>query len=167
MREQRVNVLQTKKTADVLLLYPGDSLKEQITCWSGQHPERQAELSSERSLPKIRALLHRATTVLIDATSDPCMATDAFLQAIARLGAGAVAVYTEKMHDDLELFVRMHGSLFLLGPLWNEQWEDYFARQLPSDVPNPALDVPPFDIHAWRLVNRFRKGLDWPLTDTC
>lgn len=169
MRDSLVNVLHIPKTADVLLLYPGDSLKDQITLWSAQHPERQAEMSFERSLPKIRSLLRRATTVLVDATEDPSQATDAFLQAVARLGAGAVAMYTETMHDDLELFVRMRGSLFFLGPILNEHWNDYFERQLPSIIPVPTMQSPPlFGISPWqrsRFVNRFRAGLGWPLTD--
>jgi len=168
MRETPVNVLQIPKTADVLLLYPGHSLKDQITCWSARHPKRQAELSFERSLPRIRALLKRATTVLVDATEDPSQATDAFLQAVARLGAGAVAMYTETMHDDLELFVRMRGSLFLAGPLWNEQWEDYFERQLRNKITASPLDSVRFDLRAWqqsRFSNRFQEGIDLSSND--
>jgi hypothetical protein len=40
-----------------------------------------------------------------------------------------VAVYTERPHNAFEVFVRRHGSLFLLGPLFDEQWEEYFFRR--------------------------------------
>jgi hypothetical protein len=117
-------------TADVLLLYPGQSLRDQMELWCGRHPDRRVQVSCERSLPEIRQLLHRAESTIIDATEDPCQATDAFLQAVARLGAGAVTIYTASGCDDLEVFVRMRGSLFLLGPLFDEQWEDVIAGLL-------------------------------------
>jgi hypothetical protein len=117
-------------TADVLLLYPGQSLRDQMALWRGRHPQRRVQVSCERSLPEIRRLLHRAESTIVDATEDPCKATDAFLQSVARLGAGAVTMYTECGCNDLELFVRMRGSLFLLGPLFEEEWEDVIAGLL-------------------------------------
>ncbi len=69
-------------------------------------------------------------TALVDATEDAARAREVFLRAVARLGAGAVVMYTETMHDALEVFVRVRGSLFLLGPLFDEQWEEYLARLL-------------------------------------
>jgi hypothetical protein len=115
-------------TADLLLLYPAESLKKQISRWALQHPERQVDVSFERSLAKIRHLLRYTDATLLDATHDPAMATEAFLQAVACLGADAVAVYTETLHDDLELFVRLRGVPFFLGPLFDEQWEEFFEQ---------------------------------------
>jgi len=121
-----MNCQRHSTTTDVLLLYPGESLRRQISCWALRHPGRNVAASFERSLPEIRKLLRRAGAVMIDATADDAQAIDAYLQSVMRLGADAVAVYTENMHDGLELFVRRHGSLVLLGPLFGEQWTDFF-----------------------------------------
>lgn len=121
-----MSIVYRPATADVLLLYPGESLRAQTDVWAAQHPERQVEASFERSLPEIRKLLRNAGASLVDATEDPSQATDAFLQAVARLGAGAVAMYSEASDDGLELFVRVRGSLFILGPLFDEYWDEVF-----------------------------------------
>jgi hypothetical protein len=113
-------------TIDLLLLYPGKSLGEQIRHWASKDAQRHVDVSFERSLPRIRQLLRRTGATLLDATTDPAATADAFLQAVACHGAGAVSVYTEVMHEDIELFVRLRGSLFLLGPLLDEQWEALF-----------------------------------------
>ena len=115
-------------TADLLLLYPGESLKEQISRWALQHPERQVNVSFEQSLPGIRRLLRHADATLLDATQDPSMAIEAFLQAVSCLGTDAVTVYAETLHDGLEFFVRLRGVPFLLGPLCDEQWDAFFEH---------------------------------------
>jgi hypothetical protein len=74
-----------------------------------------------------------ATLAIIDASEDHAQAIDAFSQSVARLGAYKTVVYTEKMHEGLELFVRFQGSLLLYGPLSQVQWEDFFRRTLPPN----------------------------------
>jgi hypothetical protein len=83
-------------------------------------------------LPEIRAVLARADVALIDATEDQFHAAEAFAEAAESLGAGAAAVYTERMHDGLELFVRSRGAQLLLGPLAEAEWDGFFARTLPA-----------------------------------
>lgn len=122
----------------ILLLYPGESLKNQIGLWTWRHPERWTETSFEHSLPEIHARLQEAGAVLVDATEDPAQATDAFLQAVVRRGARAVIMYTEVMHDGLELCVRVVGSLFFAGPLDDEQWDDLFDHLLQPQKTMPA-----------------------------
>ena len=129
-------------TADILLLYAGESFRDQIGFWAFRHPQRRVDASCERSLPAIRQLLSHARATVVDATKDPAQATDAFLQAVARLGAAAVTMYTEAAHDDLELFVRMRGSQFLLGPLLDQQWEEVLERLLRAKRPLPVVRVP-------------------------
>ena len=172
-----MSILRRLDAADVLLLYPGDSLQDQIGFWSQRHLEWRLDMSFERSLPKIRTLLRRADVALVDATQDPATATEAFLQAVARLGTAAVAMYTESMHDDLEVFVRVHGSMFLLGPLADRQWEELFERvsrtrkTLPGGRVPPRRRVPPsavrerFQNRREQLVRRFYAGIDWPAAD--
>ena len=171
-----MSILHLPSTADVLLLYPGDSLRDQIRSWSQQHPWRQVETSFERSLPEIRKLLRVSSTVLVDATDDPSQATDAFLQAIARLGSHAVAMYSEETPDGLELFVRLHGPLFILGPLFAHQWAEFFELFLENEnarPAGPALEQPRLPPPLWLdreamlrqwFAYRFRGSLDRPIT---
>jgi hypothetical protein len=132
-RSQRLSDSESHEpTSDIVVFYPGDSLKEQVGAWVDRHPECSLEVSFARSLPGIRVALRNAAVALLDATEDPAQATDAFSQAVARLGAHSVAVYTETMHEWLELFVRIRGALLLFGPLDNTQWEELFERMLRS-----------------------------------
>ena len=117
-------------------------MKDQIDLWAVRHPEWHVERSCERSLPEIRRLLRSADAAMVDATQDSSQAVDAFLQAVARLGAGAVALYTETTHHGLEVFARLRGSLFLLGPLFDDQWEDVFQRLLCMQRALPAWRNP-------------------------
>jgi hypothetical protein len=165
-------------TTDVLLLYPGESLSDQLGIWARRYSDRHVETSFERSLPEIRRLLRRAGTVVIDASEDPSQATDAFLQAVTQLGASAVTMYTERMHDDLEMFVRLRGSLFILGPLFEQQWDELLERSLRTKDSESATQrlmqqrqhSVDSNSHRERLrarfVNRFRVRLDWPFTDS-
>ncbi len=171
-----MSILHLPSTADVLLLYPGDSLRGQIRCWSQRHPRQRVETSFERSLPNIRELLRGTSTALVDATDDPSQATDAFLQAVARLGSDAVAMYSEETPDGLELFVRLHGPLFLLGPLLANQWAEFFERFLENGNARPAGPAPkqprlPLPLRPDRaamlrhwFAHRFRGSLDRPIT---
>jgi hypothetical protein len=133
-----VNTIHFSITTNVLLMYASRSLKNQMDSWTSGRPEWQAEVSFERSLPAIRKLLRRVDAVLVDATEDPAQATDALLQAIGRLGTASVAMYTETAHDGLELFTRIQGSLFFLGPLSDSEWTGFFER-LPAGKANPPI----------------------------
>jgi len=119
-----VSITCARTLADVLVLYPSVSLRGQMDSWSQRHPERLLKMSFERSLPEIRKLLRRTETAMIDATADSARAVDAFLQAAAHLGTDKVAVYTEAMPDDLEVFIRARGALLLFGPLFEGQVAD-------------------------------------------
>lgn len=116
----------SQTTADVLLFYPGKSLNDQVRHWNVRRPAYRVWNTEERSLPAIRQLLRSGTAALIDATHDASRAADAFLQAVARLGVGSVVVYSEISNEYIEQFVRMRGSLFLLGPMLDDQWDDFF-----------------------------------------
>ncbi len=119
-----------RSTSEIVVFYPSDSLREQIADWRRRHSGYEVEVSLAKSLPRIRSMLRHAGAVLLDATADPCQATDAFSQAVARLGPSAVAVYTETMHPWLELFVRTRGSLLLLGPMSEAHWDGLLERML-------------------------------------
>ena len=142
-----------------------------------RHPQRHVEACLGWSQEDQRVLLRYARAALVDATEDAARAREMFLRAVASLGAGAVVMYTEIMHDALELFVRLRGSLFLLGPLFDEQWEEYFARLLRVKHATPGRPIlvrqrPRFTRsldhwerqRAWWL-DHVRAGINWPMTD--
>ena len=93
-------------------------------------PRGWSERLSSGSLPELRRLLQRADSALIDATGDPALAADAALQAIGRLGRRSVAVYSDVAHEELERFVRAQGACFVLGPLDERLWAEFFERFL-------------------------------------
>jgi hypothetical protein len=128
-------------TSEIVVFYPGSSLQEQVATWVDGHAECRLEASFAKSLPGIRVALDKAAVALLDATEDPCQATDAFSQAVSRLGVQAVAVYTETMHEWLELFVRIRGALLLFGPLSTRQWEELFDRMLRSSRQSRAVGL--------------------------
>jgi hypothetical protein len=172
----RVSVVNLSSTFDVLLLYPGDSLKDQISSWSLRHPERRAVATFAQSPPEVRTLLRRAGAAMVDATYKPAQASSAFLQAVDRLGPDAVTMYSETMHEGLELFARTRGSLFFFGPLAEEQWDDLFDRLLSTrrrlaiqslgpHRPLPAHWLDRSNRRRSRFINRFCASLDWPITD--
>jgi hypothetical protein len=117
---------------DMLVLYPTQSLVRQIGAWSVRHGECRVETTATRSPREIRAALDRADMVLVDATEDHVQAIDAFALALGSRGASKTAVYTERMHEGLEPFVRQQGILLLFGPLSGAQWEGFFARLMPA-----------------------------------
>jgi hypothetical protein len=110
-------------------------LISQIHDWASRHGGCRTAISFEHMLPGIRKWLHSAELAVIDATDDPAQASDAFLQAVGVLKPHAVAVYTEKTHDGLELLVRSLGAPLLLGPMIAEEWDEFFESMFPSLIP--------------------------------
>ncbi|MGA2798047.1 MAG: hypothetical protein ABSE63_10735, partial [Thermoguttaceae bacterium] len=119
-------------SSGIVLFYPGCLLADQIRDWAEQHGGCRATVSFERSLPGIRKWARRAALAIIDASADPAQGTDAFLQSVSMLTSDAVAVYTEKMHDGLELLVRTFGAPLLLGPMNMNEWEEFLEPRFPT-----------------------------------
>jgi len=115
----------------IAICYPTESLFDQVQQWSREHEDCRVEPVFARSATAIRRSLGDADLALVDASDDQAQAIDLFSQAVARLGARRVSVYTERIYEGLESFVRTQGAWLLLGPLTDEQWEDYFSTMLP------------------------------------
>jgi hypothetical protein len=130
--------IRMQTASGIVLFYPGSLLAGQIHDWAEQHGGCRATVSFERSLPGIRKWARRAALAIIDASSDPAQGTDAFLQSVNMLTSDAVAVYTEKMHDGLELMVRTFGAPLLLGPMNVNEWEEFLEPRFPSLIPLDA-----------------------------
>ena len=110
-------------------------MASEIRNWADRHGGCRTIFTVERTLPGIRRQLRRAELAVIDATEDPAQASDAFLQSIGVLRADSVAVYTEKMHDGLEILVRTLGAPLLLGPMSMEDWDEYLEHKFPTLIP--------------------------------
>ncbi|MGD0899362.1 MAG: hypothetical protein ABR915_16110 [Thermoguttaceae bacterium] len=117
---------------DVVVFYPTPVLARQIRDWSGRHRDRRVETATGRSAREIREAVDRAEVVLVDATEDHVQAIDALVMASGGHGPGKAAVYTERIHEGLELFVRQQGVPLLFGPLTGAQWEGFFERIVPG-----------------------------------
>jgi hypothetical protein len=105
-------------------------LSQQVARWARKHEDCAIETMFDRSILKIRRSLDGTEMVLVDASDDHAQAIELFSQTLASRGVRRVAVYTERMHDGLELFVRTQGAWLLLGPLDERQWEEFFSTML-------------------------------------
>ncbi len=123
----------------IAVCYPTESLSRQVGLWAQRHEDCGVVPVFGRSAVEIRRSLRSADMVLVDASDDHAQAIELFSQSIARLGARRVAVYTEKMHEGLELFVRTQGAWLLFGPLGSGQWEELFISMLPTVRQKPVL----------------------------
>ena len=133
----------TESVYRIAVCYPTKSLSAQMARWGRWRSDSSIEPVFDRSAMAIRRSLDGVDVALVDASDDHAQAIDLFSQAIARLGARRVAVYTETMHEGLELFVRTQGAWLLLGPLSIDEWEDFFTSMLPTSSREPA-DEPRF-----------------------
>ena len=115
----------------IAICYPTESLSRQVALWARQHEDCEIEPVFGRSVLEIRRSLSGVDRVLVDASDDHAQAIELFSQSVAGHGSRHVAVYTERMHEGLELFVRTQGAWLLLGPLDNWQWEEFFSSLLP------------------------------------
>ena len=115
----------------IAVCYPTESLSRQVAFWARRHADCGIEPVFGRSALEIRRSLSGADRVLVDASDDHAQAIELFSQSVTRFGSRHVAVYTERMHEGLELFVRTQGAWLLLGPLNNWQWEEFFSSMLP------------------------------------
>ncbi len=129
---------------NIAVCYPTESLSHQMALWARKHEDCEIEPVFGRLPLEIRRSLNGAAMILVDASDDYAQAIELFSQSVARLGSHRVAVYTERMHEGLEIFVRTQGAWLLLGPLSDGQWEEFFSAMLPS------ADQQSMRLRSWR-----------------
>jgi hypothetical protein len=137
----------------IAICYPTGSLAKQVAHWARGRDDCRIETVRARSAMAIRRALGGAHLVLVDASDDHAQAIDLFSKAVARLGARQASVYTERLHEGLEHFVRRQGAWLLLGPLADQEWVDYFGAMLPPAT-EPAVG------HDAKTAHQ-RRGLPW------
>jgi hypothetical protein len=133
-----VRQVNSQLASGIVLFYPGYVLSEQIHDWADQHGGCRVAVSFERSLPGIRKLARRSALALIDASHDPAQGADAFIQSVSVLSSNTVAVYTERMHNGLELLVRTFEAPLLLGPMSMDELGAYLDNKFPTFIPFAA-----------------------------
>lgn len=120
----------TEPSRDIVLFYPGELLVEQVGAWAARHPGFKVIVSFSSLPTGIRSAADSAAVGVIDATKHPETAMAALRHVMTRLGPESVAFYTEIMHPLLEMFVRVRGSLLLLGPMSDDEWDGFFDGML-------------------------------------
>ena len=119
----------------IAICYPTESLSGQVAQW-GRNKDCRVETVRSRSAMAIRGALGDAQLAVVDASDDHAQAIDLFSRRSPGWERRRASVYTERMHDGLEDFVRTQGAWLLLGPLTDQEWDDYFATMLPATRSN-------------------------------
>lgn len=111
---------------EIVLFYADESLLRQVSEWMSDSMKLPLCLVSSCSAFSVAEAMNKAECAVIDATSKPAEAMDVLQLAIPLTGRDRLAVYTERTHDGLELFVRVRGVKFLIGPMSETEWEGVF-----------------------------------------
>lgn len=148
---------------DVALLLASESLVLQLMRSCG--PDRAPVLRVVRSTRHAVAghVLASAAFSIIDATEDPRKALAILEEGIARGCQARIGVYTEIMHEGLEIPVRSLGAALWLGPCSEADWgfilDAVEASTLMSPVASRSLEgsssILPIGL---RSGSGFRKG---------
>ena len=111
---------------DVVLFYAEQSLTEQIVGFACKRRRLFVRSVSSCNPAVVNDALSNAGYSLIDATERPARAMDLLEYVLPRVGRERLAVYTERVYEGLEIFVRVRGVLLLLGPMTPTEWSGLF-----------------------------------------
>jgi len=118
------------RNGEVVILNAGRSLLRQLS----QPAQRRWGLSVRMMTscrPAVMApAINNAVSTIIDATANPQDALETLEYAVSLIGPGKPTVYTEVMHEGLELSVRRAGVLLLFGPMSQAEWRGFFEPRL-------------------------------------
>ena len=142
---------------DVVLFYAEQSLTEQITSFACKRRCLFVRSVSSCNPAVVNDALSNAGYSLIDATERPARAMDLLEYVLPRVGRERLAVYTERVYEGLEIFVRVRGVLLLLGPMTPTEWSGLFrplrkapfrlitstAAGSPSERPKKVIPMSP------------------------
>lgn len=118
------------ENVDVVAFLPGDALRAQLAEWQQRGDGRTVRYSRATEAAEVRRAVRSARVAIVDASRLAALAIDVFAQAAERGGASTTSMYTETLHDGLELTVRQQGSWLLFGPLDGRQWDELLERLL-------------------------------------
>ena len=106
-----------------MLFHTGLSLVCQAATWVREHRRFGLRILASSGGSMMSRALDGAVLAIVDATEHPGQAMATLEAALERVSPERVAVYTERAHDGLELFVRARGVSLLLGPMEPDQWD--------------------------------------------
>ncbi|MFP4356114.1 MAG: hypothetical protein ACLFUJ_13405 [Phycisphaerae bacterium] len=112
---------------DVVLFGAQQTLLLSIADWASHHDRFPLRLVASSRRADVQAAAVGAACLVIDATEAADTALKILDHVLSCRRGGNVLVYTDRMHEGLELDVRQRGVGFVLGPLTPEQWEGVFA----------------------------------------
>lgn len=139
---------QNNEEREIVLFYPTDSLMRQVAEWAAECPGMSVRVVTPTTPSAVRRALGERSLALLDATERPLQAMDALVHVIEEKGADGAAVYTERVHEGLEIFIRMRGVLLLLGPMPTEEWQDLLCVLRRRNTVAPGR-LPPLRVVRW------------------
>ena len=119
---------------DVVLFSPTESLLLQLTRCAGKHDRFALRLITSGIPGRINSALDSAVFSFVDATDHPAQSKAILAYAVERIGPSGVAVYTEVMHEGLEVYTRKLGAALLLGPVSPREWDALFDTLVPEEA---------------------------------
>jgi hypothetical protein len=120
---------------DVVLFYAEESLLYQVASWVRNEGRFSMRLVSSRDPVVVTRALDEAVVAIVDATRQPGEAMAVLERALQRIGPRRVAVYSEQLHNGLEVFVRVRGITLLAGPMSPPEWEAFFLPLETISIP--------------------------------
>jgi hypothetical protein len=120
---------------EVVLFLAEESLLYQVATWMRAERRFSLRLVSSRDPLVMGRALDDAAVAIIDATREPGEAMAILEQGIRYLGPQRLAVYSEQMHQGLELFVRVRGVVLLAGPMTPAEWQGVFEPLTTTVLP--------------------------------
>ena len=112
--------------AEVVLFYAEESLLFQVAAWVRTAGRWSLRLVASRDPVVVARGLEGAAVAIVDATRHPGEAMAVLERGVAGFAGPRVVIYSERMHDGLELFTRVRGAPLLLGPMTTAEWNAFF-----------------------------------------
>jgi hypothetical protein len=115
-----------RNRGEVVLFLAEESLLFQVATWVRSEGRFSLRLVTSPDPFTTARALDEAAIAIVDATREPGEAMGILERSLRRLGPGRLVVYSERMHEGLELFVRVRCVPLLLGPMSPPEWEAVF-----------------------------------------
>jgi len=123
------------RNGEVVLFFAEESLLFQVASWVRNEGRFSMRLVSSRDPVVIARALDDAIVAILDATRQPGEAMAVLERALPRIGPRRIAVYSEQLHNGLEIFVRVRGVALLAGPMSPPEWEAFFESLSRLSIP--------------------------------
>lgn len=120
---------------EVVLFFAEESLLFQVATWIRNEGRYSMRLVSSLDRAVIARAMDDALVAIVDATRQPGEAMAVLERALPRIGPRRIAVYSEQLHDGLEVFVRVRGVTLLAGPMSPPEWEAFFESLSRLSIP--------------------------------